>query len=169
MIDIETLGTAVDTVVLSIGAVFFDTITKELGPKFIMNLKIEDQLETRSITADTLRFWVNQSNAAKKVFNEEALPTAVALNAFSKWVVANAPEDGNVEPWGNGATFDISIMEHLLTEFKVAVPWKFYNVRDLRTFKKYVAGNAKVEKLGIEHNALDDAMSQAKYVMEYVK
>lgn len=169
MIDLETLGTSVDTVVISIGAVFFDTTTKELGPTFNMNLKIENQLKTRSINADTLAWWMGQSNAAKKVFSAEALPTVVALSAFVKWVIANAPEDGNVKPWGNGAIFDISILEHLLAEYNIKPPWKFSNVRDLRTFKEYVAGNAKINKLGIEHNALDDAMSQAQYVMENIK
>lgn len=169
MVDIETLGTNADAVVLSIGAVFFDTTTKELGPKFIMNLKIENQLSTRSINADTLRWWMSQSNAAKKVFSDEALSTVVVLSAFVKWVEANAPEDGNVKPWGNGSSFDISILEHLLLEYNLKAPWRYNNVRDLRTFKEYVANDAPIMNAGVKHNALDDAIAQANYVMENTK
>lgn len=169
MVDIETLGTNADAVVLSIGAVFFDTTTKELGPKFIMNLKIENQLSTRSINADTLRWWKSQSNAAKKVFSDEALSTVVVLSAFVKWVEANAPEDGNVKPWGNGSSFDISILEHLLLEYNLKAPWRYNNVRDLRTFKEYVANDAPIMNAGVKHNALDDAIAQANYVMENTK
>lgn len=82
--------------------------------------------------------------------------------------MANA-DINNVKPWGNGSTFDITIIENLLRQYNVDPPWMFWNVMDLRTFRKYVAGGAKVVKLGVDHNALDDAVSQAMYVMEYIK
>ena len=168
MVDIETLGTEEDAAVLSIGACFFDPVTKEIGPKFSMNLQLDEQLKTRSITADTLKWWLQQSDDTKKVFYEETGLTNIVVKAFAAWVLANARLE-DVRPWGNGATFDITILENLLRENSVVPPWKFWNVRDLRTFREYVAGNAKVVKLGVEHNALDDAISQAKFVMEHIK
>lgn len=168
MIDIETLGVNEDAAVISIGACFFDTKTKEIGAKFSMNLKLDEQLKNRTIDADTLKWWFTQSDAAKHVFNEEAVPSDVVCKMFAAWVLANAQLE-DVRPWGNGATFDITIMENLLRQYNVDPPWMFKNVRDLRTFREYVADNAKVVNLGIDHNALDDAISQAKYVMEYVK
>lgn len=168
MIDIETLSIKDTAAVISIGACFFDTKTKEIGAKFSMNLKLDEQLKNRTVDADTLKWWFTQSDAAKRVFSEEALPTDIVLKTFAAWVLANARVE-EVRPWGNGATFDISILENLFRQYNIDPPWVFWNVRDLRTFREYVAGNAKVTKLGIDHNALDDAMSQAKYVMEHVK
>lgn len=168
MIDLETLGTDVDAVVISIGACFFDPKTKEIGAKFNMNLNVEDQMTTRSITASTLKWWMCQADAAKTVFNEESAATSLILKMFVTWVLTNAkPEE--VVVWGNGANFDISIIEHILKENKVVVPWLYKNVMDLRTFKKYIANDAKIVRHGVHHNALDDAISQAQFVMEYSK
>lgn len=167
MVDIETLGnTGSDVVVISIGACFFDDIAGEIGAKFSMNLDIADQLKTRVVDAGTLKWWMTQSDAAKKVFSEAAAPTDLVLKTFVAWVVANASVD-QVRPWGNGSSFDISIMEDILRQYRIEVPWKFYNVYDLRTFRQYVGKGAKVDKIGVEHNALDDAISQAMYVIKY--
>lgn len=167
MIDFETLGQTPDTIVISLGACFFDPMNNKIGPTFYMAFEVEDQIKKgRSITADTLKWWMGQSGAAKKVFNEKAKLPKEVLETFSQWVLANSSIK-NVTPWGNGASFDISIIEDLFRDYDVKCPWLFYNVMDLRTFRKYVANNAKVEKLGTNHNALDDAVSQATFVNKH--
>lgn len=169
MLDFETLSTTPDSIVISLGACFFDYDTGEIGPTFYMAFDIEDQLKKgRSISVDTLRWWFGQSDAAKKVFHEQAKPTDEVLKTFIKWVQSNGTIS-KINPWGNGATFDISIIEDLFRQYDLKCPWLFYNVMDVRTFRKFVANNAKVEKGGTNHNALDDAISQAKFVIEHYK
>lgn len=168
-IDFETLGTNPDTVVISVGAQFFDLEKKLLGPSFYMAFDIEDQLKKgRSINADTLKWWMSQSDAAKKVFKEKAKPTQEVLNTFVYWVKANSSKK-TLKPWGNGSTFDISIMEDLLRSYDLDVPWQYYNIYDLRTFRRFVANNAKVEKIGVNHNALDDCQSQIEFMFKHYK
>lgn len=170
MIDFETLGQDPDTMVISLGACFFDENTGATGPTFYMAFDIADQQKLgRNFTPDTLKWWMSQSGAAKKVFHEKAQPTKVVLETFSTWVLKNC-SISKVRPWGNGSSFDISIAESLFRDFGVKCPWLYYNVMDLRTFKRYVAGNAKVDKSeGVNHNALDDAKNQALFVIKHYK
>lgn len=170
MIDFETLGQDPDTCVISLGACFFDEVSGQIGPTFYMAFDIDGQLKKgRSITADTLKWWMGQSGGAKKVFNEKAKSAEEVLQTFAKWVGANN-SISKIKPWGNGASFDISIIENLFKMYDIKCPWLFYNVMDLRTFRRYIANNAKVDKSeGIDHNALDDAINQAKFVIQHYK
>ena len=46
----------------------------------------------------------------------------------------------------------------------------FYNIMDLRTFRRFVGNGAKVPKLeGTNHNALDDCINQINYMFEHYK
>ena len=171
MIDFETLGQTPSTIVISLGAVFFDQETGEIGPTFYMAFDVDEQLKKgRTIDGDTLRWWMGQSGAAKKVFNEKSKPAKEVLDTFSKWVLSQNTIS-KINPWGNGSSFDISIIEDLFRMYEVKCPWMFYNVYDLRTFKRYVAGKgAKVDKSeGVDHNALDDAKPQPKFVTQLNK
>jgi hypothetical protein len=168
MVDLETLGTNPDTIVVSIGACFFDIETKQLGPTFYMALDIEDQLKKgRSITGSTLKWWMSQSDAVKKVFHEKSKPTSEVLNTLVYWIKQETNKK-NLKPWGNGNTFDISILENMFNQYNIEVPFMYYNSMDLRTFRRFVANNEKVDKSeGTNHNALDDAKNQALFVIKH--
>lgn len=164
MMDLETLGTKSDCPVISLGAVFFDIEKKLLGPSFYLPMDIQEQLDVgRKVDADTIKWWMQQEDAAQNVFKEKALPPRKVLELFTKFY----KQHPKAKVWGNGSTFDISIMESLFHSFKLKHPWHHYNVMDLRTFRRFVAGGAKVVKEGTDHNALDDSISQAKFVMEH--
>jgi hypothetical protein len=166
MIDLETLGTKSDCVVVSIGACFFDIQKRALGTTFYMALDVGDQLEIgRKINADTLKWWFSQSDAAKTVFHEKAQASAGVLNTFALWIKSNCPNQKDLKVWGNGSTFDISILENMFDQYRIKCPWGYNGIMDLRTFRRFVANNRKIEKLGTAHNALDDAKSQAIFVM----
>lgn len=174
MIDLETLGTGVNAPIISIGAVWFDIDKKEIGDTFYAILDVADQMDTKTRFADssTIKWWMTQDGAAKKVFRDGAHPSKMVLETFRKWIMDHAKSKAkttrNCKPWGNGAAFDITLMETLFKDYDVTCPWIYYNAMDLRTFKRFVAKGAKVEVLeGAKHNALDDAVAQAKYVLEY--
>jgi inhibitor of KinA sporulation pathway (predicted exonuclease) len=170
MVDLETLGTSSDCVVVSIGACIFDLKTNQVISTFYSPLTLQDQLDKgRKIDADTLAWWMKQSDDARRVFQDGAVMTSEGLNTFANWIASNIPDKKRVRAWGNGSNFDISIMEHLYKDYEQPVPWEYYNVMDLRTFRRFVANNAKVEKSGVDHNALDDALSQAHFVIKYSK
>lgn len=168
MIDLETLGTTPDAVVISLGAVFFDVKTGTLGPQFYQVLDVTDQMRAgREVSPDTLKWWMGQAEAAKKVFHEKAKAPREVMALFSQWAKANG--GSKMQVWGNGSTFDISILENLYRQLGEPQPWAYYSVMDLRTFKRFVGGNEKLAKAGVMHNALQDAINQANYVLSHTK
>lgn len=168
MIDLETFGRSADAVVLSIGACFFDTETLELGPQYYARLEIETQiLSGRSILPATVDFWSNASPEARRIFKEPTSDTLTTVGQFVEWVMEHASDPLYV--WGNGPTFDIAILDDLIKQCGFELPWKFPHVQDLRTFRRFVANNQPIPRLGTHHNALDDARDQAKFVIDQLR
>ena len=74
-----------------------------------------------------------------------------------------------VQVWGNGATFDNVLLRNSYEKTMIACPWRYRNDRDVRTIVelgKAVGCTPRYEIPfeGAEHNALDDALHQIKYV-----
>lgn len=159
-IDLETLGTNPDCMIVSIGACEFDLETGEIGRSLYIPVDLDGQ-EDRSFSPSTLKWWMAQSTIAREVFNEEeARPLNVALYLLEQW----SQNWDKKQVWGNGATFDISILENA---YQFQQPWKFWNVRDMRTLVDVATTtsgfNKKlVDRMGVHHNALDDAIFQAR-------
>jgi len=174
MIDLETLGTNVDAPVISIGAVYFDIESRSMGNTFYETLDVADQIDTKIRFADssTIKWWMSQADAAKNVFKEGSNPSKVVMSAFRQWIMLNSKAGKTSKqttkciPWGNGSGFDITLMETMFKDYDVQCPWMFWNVMDLRTFRRFIGKGRKVEKHGVDHNAMFDAKSQVIYMFE---
>lgn len=167
MIDLETLGTEHNAPIVSIGAVFFDPDTGELGPEFHEKIDFTSACEGREISPDTVKWWLTQSDGARRALVSGDLNTrSNALNNFVDFVKYNCKVN-NVRPWGNGATFDISMIESNMKDLGITPPWKFWNIRDVRTIVDCASELVDKKALtfsGVQHDALDDAKHQAKYI-----
>lgn len=169
MVDIETLSTSTDAVILSIGAVFFDIEANKLGPEYFTTLHIQDQLDRgRKISESTLRFWLDQDRA---VFKQALKPPSCSDNAkvltqFIQFLTHHCDGD-RIKPWGNSNSFDLTLLESLFAWYGLKEPWRFSDTLDLRTFKTFVGGGKKIEvPANVKHDALIDARYQAQYVLE---
>lgn len=163
MIDIETIDTKPSAVVLSIGAVMFDKY--QLGNTFYQVLDVPSQkLHGRTENKETLDWWNKQNKEAyDAVFNcDETEKVSTTLTRFSDFFLENIAQ----YPWGNGSTFDISIMEDLYRMAGQIPPWDFRYIMDMRTFMHFNYKGSKPRREGVYHNALDDAIYQAKLVMK---
>ena len=165
MIDLETLGISPKAPIISIGACFFDK--EGIYETFYVTLDTGEQMDSGKRVADssTIKWWMSQEDAAKKVFKEDAIDTETALQTFVEFCL-NHHDKKNTKPWGNGATFDISMLESIMSDYGISEPWMFYNIRDLRTFKEYIYDGKDTERKGTYHNALDDAIHQAQVVID---
>ena len=162
MVDLETLGTKQDSAFISIGACQFDPGTGKIGDTFYENIDWDSALETRGVTGDTIKWWLQQSKEAKNAVLEPGRELPTVLLEFANWFCSGTQRI----IWGNGATFDVSILENAYDRFGEA-PWAFWNVRDVRTIVDLAWGicdKGDYPFVGTEHNALDDAKHQAKYV-----
>ena len=159
-IDIETLGTTVNSQMLSIGACSFNA-KGEILDKFYAVVDLKDNQEVCS-TVGTLKFWINQpAEAVEVIFGDDVdrLPEYQVLTQLSKWIKAK----GKVEVWCNGTKFDLGMLEETYRKLKLMPAWTFNADRCMRTLRKF-AGNIEVDYTGIPHYALDDAIWQAKYI-----
>lgn len=174
MLDLETLDTASSAVVISIGAVAFDPYTNALGDKFYVEMTEDiaaQQARGRTISGDTVRWWMQQDALAKRVFSVPPpdgvlrASTLEALSGFALFVAANGDRDA--ELWGNGVDFDNVILGSLYDAFGLRKPWSFGRNRCYRTMKNLGIGPRKpANHTGIPHNALDDAVTQAVHLQE---
>lgn len=175
MIDIETLGTDADAPVLSVGACFFDIATGEIGPTFDGKISVADALEYGPVCGETFAWWMQQSDEARLNVIQGHQTTKEILTGFHFFVARNC-DIAEVRPWGHGAAFDITIIERLFAKAlgdrvdpadRRSPPWNFRNVRDTRTIRALgeAAGHQFTgDREGTHHDALDDAVYQAKWV-----
>ena len=160
MIDLETLGTTADAVILSIGAVKFDLESDKVDDEgFYGSVSVESNLDAnRKISEDTLLWWLKQPAAAQAVFHEDKLSLEQTLIDLSDWL-----GDSERIVWSKGANFDIPVLEHAFKQFHMQPPWEFWNTRCVRTYMALPgAKGIRAPTEGVKHNALSDAYEQAK-------
>lgn len=174
MLDLETLDTASSAVVISIGAVAFDPYTNALGDKFYVEMTEDiagQQKKGRTISGDTVRWWMQQDVLAKRVFSVpppdgvKRVNTFEALSRFDLFVERNGGKDVCV--WGNGADFDNVILGSLYDSFGLRKPWSYSRNRCYRTMKNLGIGPRSPQiRVGVHHTALGDAITQAVHLQE---
>jgi hypothetical protein len=171
LLDIETLGTNADAVVVSVGIVAIDS-TKDYTYKelidngFYVTLDVKSQVDSgRKIDKDTLAWWGTQGDEAMKVLEpskddihwNQLLPAI--FNYFKE--VEASPKD--VLVYARGSHFDFGILHDL---FRVTgdagaydLPWRWWNIHDSKTVQiTLLDEKIDVHPEGfIHHNALHDA------------
>lgn len=158
MVDLETLGTDPGAVILSIGAVRFDTdgiddetLHVSVDPESCQDYGL-------SIDADTLTWWLEQDDAVTDILRG-GIPLDDALHEFTAFI------DDADTIWANSPTFDCSILRAAYDAIGDDVPWSYRDERDFRTLSHLpVAPDIPFD--GDKHNALDDATHQAQVTIE---
>ena len=166
MIDLETMGKNPDAPIISIGAIFFDPQTGDMGPEFSKTIDLETAGGV--IDRDTIKWWLKQSREAQSAILSDEIPLDDALLQLREFIAENSGEFF-VQVWGNGANFDNTILRRSYERQGIPCPWRYYNDRDVRTIVelgKAIDSDARtaIPFEGERHNALDDARYQAKYV-----
>ena len=177
MVDLETTATTADAGIISIGAVKFDLTSDKIGDEgFYASISLQSNLDYGlNINEDKMRWWMHpDQDKARGVFLEPKQGIDEALDNFRAWVTdhENDPvkqaivmKDRRI--WCNGANFDEPILSHALTHCRQPIPWKFWNVRCVRTYKTLPgAKDIVVERQGVHHNALADALHQARLIQK---
>lgn len=159
MLDLETLGTGPNSAIISIGACSFDE--GHIVSTFHAIIDKQTCFELGcTFDQSTIDWWENQSDEAKAAsYNAtETVPVKEALLAFADWM------KGKGTIWGNGSDFDNAMLAELYNKAGMDLPWKFWNNRCYRTMKNMFP-DVKMVRHGTHHNAVDDAITQAKHLM----
>ncbi|EFA7485112.1 exonuclease, partial [Escherichia coli] len=168
-VDLETMGANTNAPIVVIGAVFFDPETGEIGPVFYIVISLTDAMNTGAVPdGGTIEWWLKQSSEARAAILTDQVKMKDALLRFRQFVNEHSDEKF-VQVWGNGATFDNAILRTSYERLDIPCPWHYSNDRDVRTIVemgKITDFNARsvIPFEGVRHNALDDALHQAKYV-----
>lgn len=172
MVDLETMGKKHNAPIVAIGAVVFDPATGSIGESFYKVVCLESSVNWGAvIDPSTVIWWLKQSSEARSaIVNDDAIPLLDALLQFRKFVSDNvAGGSKKAQVWGNGASFDNSILRSSYDCIAEDYPWEYWNDRDVRTMVELGhAINYEPQKAipfeGERHNALADAIHQARYV-----
>ena len=155
MIDIETLavpeklpaGALVE--VCQIGVVLFN------GPDVMEQLNLFPHEGNGLCSADTVRWWMDQELKPEWVQRRrdgDTRPMAECLRELQRMV-------GYPSPWiWSKGGFDTEILRCHFAAARMATPWAYKHVRDLRTVLK--EAEVTVCPAAVQHDALEDARGQ---------
>ena len=171
MVDLETMGKNI-TPYRRYWCGCFDPATGSIGESFYKVVCLESSVNWGAvIDPSTVIWWLKQSSEARSaIVNDDAIPLLDALLQFREFVSDNvAGGEQKAQVWGNGASFDNSILRSSYDCIAEDYPWEYWNDRDVRTMVEL--GHAiklrtpkAIPFEGERHNALADAIHQARYV-----
>jgi len=161
MLDIETLGTEENSLILSIGLVKFNMQTSEIGESLHLKLDIVDSLENNfELNIDTVKWWLKQPKEfTKLLISEETFKLKEALNKISNFL------NPTYKIWAKSPSFDCNLLKSVYKKLNKEIPWDFRKQQDVRTlinlnpdvYKDFKNNNK------ITHNALQDCFDQIEY------
>ena len=166
MVDLETLSTSDNALIVSIGAVRFNPLAPEVFDQFHVGIDL-DSLPGNAygfdISPATVGWWLASDRAAGRdaLSQVDKTDIASALDGFSLWLGPNA------RVWGNGASFDNVILRNAYEKLGLEAPWPFYRDRCYRTIKN-LAPELRATRIGAHHSALDDALTQVSHLQKLV-
>ena len=165
MLDLETLATSPNSVILTFGAVKFNPfdLEQEMDNGIYCRIDVDEQIQLgRHVDQGTVDWWGTQSEEVR----EEALGEhdRVSLEEFTREL--NKFVLGADRIWAQGPVFDIVILENLYRQLGKPTPWPYYTIRDSRTLLKALGDSRKQGPM--LHNALADCVSQAQAIQDAV-
>lgn len=166
MLDLETWGTKPGCAIRSIGAVVFDPRgTLPLTPATFYRNILDESCLSIGLVKDpgTVEWWSRQSREAQDALLKDQVHVGHALTDFADWFRGQRAN----YVWAQGSNFDPGLVEHIFDLIGVRCPWKFFNTQDTRTaYRMGGLDTRTMPRAGTYHNALDDAIHQAKCVQE---
>jgi len=160
MVDIETMDLSTNAAIVSIGAVRFskdgivDTFHLPVSLKSSMKVGLK-------ISSETIMWWLKQDQNTSAFFVDAKDTLHGVLREFNYFV----KEDSQI--WGNGSDFDNAILTNAYKKCGIEPKWEYYDNMCYRTISNLFKhlGEDYVHPT-IPHNALEDARSQALYLIK---
>lgn len=176
MLDIETLAAKTERAVVSqVALIGYDLDKDEMIPirhhqYYPLHPQIKDL--KRVIEADTIIWWMTQPDEARRHFLECASDDVEELPALLKnlsMMFKDMTRGRPYEIYANSPSFDCKIVQSLLDDFGMQVPWDFRQERDLRSLCAMAGVDPKAVPHVpgfIAHNAYWDCRQQIAIYLE---
>ena len=166
MVDLETLGKAPGSAIIQIGACKF-TPEKGIIGEYERSIDMKSSIDHGfKVEGDTIAWWFDQGDAARKSVVTKTFPVRKAIEEFSKFV-----GDHQNILWTH-KDFDLSILKEAYRMVNMPFPVHYRNMCDLRTLDK-IAHMCRIETElkkddGVSHTAGYDSRYQARVAAEYL-
>ena len=165
MLDLETWGTLPGSALRSIGAVTFSPYGESHTEQtFYANIdRASCEAAGLNVDPDTAYWWACQSLEAQNRLTENCRSLRDVVYGFASWW----QQVFGTYVWSNGANFDEVLWRMAAERVELGTPWKYWNVRDIRTCWHLARVNPKsIPFEGVQHDAIADARHQARCVTQ---
>lgn len=162
-LDLESMGTSPNSIILSVGMCRFDVQRKTIWDDFQVNIDAKDSARYgMTVSQETIDWWASQP---KEVY-KRAVSNPVSLDTGLAMIRGYIEKTKSPNMWSYGAIFDFPMLEW---SFRAAghktVPWKFRRVHCGRTIANIFGPFADTG--GLKHAALDDAKWLANSLIKF--
>lgn len=173
VIDLETMGTGPDAIIVSIGALIFNRADAPgtIIDSFEVKLDVENQ-PGRVCDPGTMLWWMKASmkDARQAAFTtrEPRVRLGLALKQLDEFI--DKYDLG--EMWGCSPSFDMNILQHAYRQHKVDIPMPFWKWSCIRTIESFFYGKNTRKPGGdnwldgTAHDALDDCKMEAMVIQK---
>jgi hypothetical protein len=165
MIDIETMATTPDAVILQIGAVakfrsLADAAMFEGAEAYspLFEVTLDSDQANRVTSTSTMAWWKTQNPEAFNNVAFGAIPLREALHDLNIWI-AQLPVPANCLRMVSKGSMDFVILDHAYMQLGIEKLWKYWQVADLRTLLQTFPHIKPVSPV-TAHTALYDALAQ---------
>lgn len=165
MLDTETFSTNPNASIIQIAAVKF-SFDHDETEAFCMNVNPKSCVDRYGahVEKDTVAFWFGQPTEVKNSIFSNQVDIEDALNGLNTFI-GNHPRAFDF--WIHRSHFDYPIIKHAYIGCDMKSPIPYYNVFDTSTtFRLASVKLQDFERVGNEHNALDDCFTQIKALKE---
>lgn len=164
--DLETMGVSPTSAIMSIGAVAFGG---EQDHTFYVRVDLQSCLDHGlTVDGDTIYWWLDQSDAARRTLLINQLPLPEALAQYRYWVHKHTSRSAVC--WTH-ATFDAPILSNAFRACGTSDPVHYRQHRDIRTLVDLTQdlGVSEAVHVGVPHHAQHDAERQATYISRMLR
>lgn len=171
MLDLETFDSDPNATIIAIGAVAFDrdgwdtlaTLRGAPERNFYTTVDTWEQgTHGRTMSADTVLWWMKQTEEARKHVTQPGLKLGPSL----KLLTAFAQEHGIQRLWGYGATFDNVVIAQAYKAYGLKAPVPYRGHRCARTIIADAGVQCPEDKDCVPHHALHDAQRQVVWLQQ---
>lgn len=167
MVDIESLSTAPNAVILSIGAVKF-TFENGISDEFYLNVDPRScKKRGMHISRSTVDWWKSKPATLKEMMKINRQPIDIALNKLNDFAGPKEASRYSKKSrllWAQGAVFDFGVLSSAYRICDIEKTWNYWQEMDSRTiFTMIGVDNSKLRSSDTNyHNALSDARAQTE-------
>lgn len=160
MLDFETFGKGPNKCVCQVGACYFDSASGEIGKTFKVNIDARSHEKLGGVLdADTVYWWLKQSEQARLSITENLIDVSEAMNALNRFL-------SEADYIWSHATFDFVTLLNTLHALNIKPLFSYKAGMDLRTLV-YLGkvSSSDFVRDGVHHDGLADSVFQVKYAV----